>query len=140
VRPPALFASATMAGAAGCVAFDLSARASTIDIPLGDMVAASLPLLPFVLSFAAIGAVLTSRVPRAAIATLAAVAFVSYLITEGGPLLKWPAWVLKLSAFSLYGTPLTNGVYWLGLWILLAITLAGFGFAVALMQRREVGY
>src|SRR5207253_2483535 len=104
-----------------------------------DLAVASLALIPFVLSFAALGAVLTSRVPRAAIGVLAALAFLSYLITEGGPLLKWPGWVLKLSAFSLYGSPLTNGVYWTGLWILLAITVGGFGAAAALMQRREVG-
>lgn len=46
---------------------------------------------------------------------------------------------MKLSAFSLYGTPLTSGVYWTGLWVLVAITLIGFWGASSLMQRREVG-
>lgn len=124
---------------AGSAAFYVSAGANNIGLHLGDLIVASLALLPFVLSFAAIGSVLTSRVPRVAIGALASIAFLSYLITEGGPLLKWPDWVLKLSAFSLYGTPLTSGVYWTGLWILLGITVFGFGAAAALMQRREIG-
>jgi ABC-2 type transport system permease protein len=138
-RALAFLASGVAVVAAGSAGFYLSAIANKIGLHPGDLIVASLVLIPFVLSFAALGAVLTSRVPRAAIAVLAALAFVSYLITEGGPLLKWPDWVMKLSAFSLYGTPLTNGVYWTGLWILLAITVLGFGAAAALMQRREVG-
>ena len=70
---------------------------------------------------------------------LATLAFLSYLVTELGPLMKWPDWVLKLSVFSLYGTPLTSGVYWTGMWILLAVVILGFGVAAVLMQRREVG-
>jgi hypothetical protein len=121
------------------VGFYLSATASDIHVRASDLVVASAVLLPFVLSFAAIGAALTSWVPRAAIGVLATIAFLSYLITEGGPLLKWPDWVMKISAFSLYGTPLTGGVYWIGLWILLGVTLGGFAVATVLMQRREVG-
>ena len=138
-RAIAFLAGAVVVVAVSSVAFYLAAAASSIDLHAGDLIVASLALLPFVLSFAALGAVLTSRVPRAAIAVLATFAFLSYLITEGGPLLKWPDGVMKLSAFSLYGTPLTSGVYWTGLWILLAITVVGFGVAAALMQRREVG-
>jgi putative exporter of polyketide antibiotics len=66
-------------------------------------------------------------------------AFLSYLVTQLGPLLKWPSWALKLSVFSLVGNPLTDGVYWSGLWGLLTITVVGFGLAAIVMQRREVG-
>jgi ABC-2 type transport system permease protein len=133
-----------LAGAAAIVllssaAFYVSGLAGNISFNAGDLAVASLLLLPFVLSFAALGALWTSRAPRTAIAALATVAFLSYLITAGGPLLKWPDWVMKLSAFSLYGTPLTSGAYWAGLWILLAVTLGGFGLAAVLMERREVG-
>ena len=109
------------------------------DLERVTLAAASTVLVPFVLSFAAIGALLASRVPRQTVAVLATLAFLSYLITEGGPLLKWPDWVLKLSVFSLYGSPLTSGVYWTGLWILLVVTVVGFGLAAVLMQRRDVG-
>jgi ABC-2 type transport system permease protein len=138
-RAAAFTISAFAVIAVSSVALYLSARAGNIDIHAGDLTVASLALLPFALSFAALGAVLSSRVPRAAIAVLATYAFLSYLITEGGPLLKWPDWVMKLAAFSLYGTPLTSGVYRTGLWILLGITVVGFGVAAVLMQRRDVG-
>ena len=117
----------------------LAARASGIRLDAGGLVVASTVLLPFALSFAAVGAVLATRVPRAAVAVLGAIAFVSYLITDAGPLLKLPDWALKTSVFSLVGTPLTTGVSWTGLSILLVVTLGGFGIASALMGRRDVG-
>ena len=134
-----------LAGAAGIViaisslAFYASARASSIDVRVGDVVVAGLVMAPFALTFGAVGAVLASRVPRAAVAVLATLAFASYIVDQVGPLLKLPDLVRKLAVFSLVGTPLTNGVYWTGLWIMLAVVVAGFGGATLLMQRREVG-
>ncbi len=119
--------------------FYLSAHAASINIRAGDVIAASAPLVPFTMSFAAVGALLASRVPRATVAVLATLAFLSYLVAQAGPLLKFPDWAMKLSIFSLYGTPLTSGIEWTGLWIMLAITVAGFGAGAVLMQRREVG-
>ena len=121
------------------VAFYLAAVSANIGLHVGDLAVASLALVPYVLSFAAGGAVLASVVPRATVSVLTTVAFLSYLVTELGPLMKLPDWVLRLSVFSLYGTPLTSGVYWTGMWILLAVVAVGFGLAAALMQRRDVG-
>ena len=39
----------------------------------------------------------------------------SYLILFLGPLLKAPDWILKLSAFNLYGNPIASEINWLGL-------------------------
>ena len=108
-------------------------------IDAGPLTVASLILIPFGLSFAAIGALLASRAPRATVAVLTAFTFASYILNQLGPLLKWPDWALRLSVFSLYGNPLTNGVDWTGLWIMTAITLLGFAAATVLMQRRDVG-
>jgi ABC-2 type transport system permease protein len=119
--------------------FYLGAVVTNINVPVGDLLVASVLLVPFVLAFAAVGALFASRVPRATVAVLTTVAFFSYLITELGPLLKMPDWLLKLSLFSLYGSPMTSGVYWTGLWIMAAIVIAGFGSAGLLMQRRDVG-
>jgi ABC-2 type transport system permease protein len=134
-----LLVAVSVVVAISSVAFYLSARASNIHLSAGDLTVASLVTVPFGLSFGAVGAVLASRVPRATIAILATLAFGSYLINEAGPLLQWPDWVQKLSIFSLIGNPLTDGVYWTGLWGLLAITVVGFGLAALVMQRREVG-
>jgi ABC-2 type transport system permease protein len=117
----------------------LGAQAAAFTIDPGPLTVASLILIPFGLSFAAIGALLASRAPRVTVAILTAFTFASYIAGQLGPLLKWPDWALKLSVFSLYGNPLTSGVDWTGLWIMSAITVLGFGAASILMQRRDVG-
>lgn len=119
--------------------FYLGAVTTNVTLPVGDLLVASVLLVPFVLAFAAVGALFASRVPRATVAVLTTVAFVSYLVTELGPLMKMPDWVLKLSLFSLYDNPMTGGVYWTGLWIMAAIVIVGFGSAGLLIQRRDVG-
>jgi ABC-2 type transport system permease protein len=121
------------------LALALGAATANVTIEAGSLTVASLLLIPFGMSFAAIGAVLASQAPRAAVAVLATYTFISYLLTELGPLLKWPDWALKLSVFSLYGTPLTSGVDWTGLWFMSAITVGGFAIGAILMQRRDVG-
>jgi hypothetical protein len=55
------------------------------------------------------------------------------------PLFRWPDWVLDLSLLHLYGMPLTSGVFWTGLWVMLGIMVIGFGGATLAMSRREVG-
>ncbi len=99
---------------------------------------ASWPLVPFALTFAAAGAVASTRWPGAAIGVLGILAFASFMTADLPPLMNWPGWVADLSVFQLYGTPLLTGVYWNGLWAMLAIAAAGFGGATVLMQRREV--
>jgi hypothetical protein len=66
-------------------------------------------------------------------------AFASYLITELGPLFRWPGWAQDLSAFKLYGSPLTDGIDRTGLAIMLLIVVFGFGASMLLMQRRDIG-
>ena len=138
-RAVALVLRLAIVVAVSSAALYLGGAAVGIHFDAGSLTVASLVLIPFGLSFAAIGAVLASRAPRATVAVLTTFTFLSYLITQLGPLLKWPDWALKLSVFNLYGTPLTSGVDWTGLWIMTAITLAGFGTAALLMQRRDVG-
>jgi ABC-2 type transport system permease protein len=138
-RAATLLAATAVVVSFSSAGFYLAARSAGINLGLGDLFTASWPLLLFALSFAALGALLASRVPRATVAALATLAFVSYLVTDIAPLLKWPDWTTRLSLFSLYGNPLANGVYWTGVWTLLAITLVGFGLAALLMRRRQVG-
>lgn len=138
-RAVALALAALVVVGISAAGFYLGAATINVPLPVGDLVVASVVLVPFVLAFAAVGALVASRVPRATVAVLTTLAFASYLLTELGPLLKAPDWVLKLSLFSLYGNPMSNGVYWAGLWIMAAIVIAGFGAAGLLMQRRDVG-
>ena len=125
--------------AAGSLVTALVAAAIGNGLETGALLRASWPLIPFGLTFAAVGAAASAVWPRAAIGVLGVLAFASYMLDEFAPILNWPRWVADLSVMQLYGNPYLSGVYWTGLWAMLAVAVAGFGLAAALMQRREVG-
>jgi uncharacterized membrane protein len=110
-----------------------------MDVSRERLAEGTLLLVPFALVFAAAGAVLAAWNPRAAVGLLGGLAFASYLVDELGPLFKWPTWIQDLSAFKLFGTPLSTGVDRWGLVIMIAIILVGFGASILLMERRDVG-
>ncbi|HEV3234276.1 MAG TPA: ABC transporter permease subunit [Candidatus Dormibacteraeota bacterium] len=138
-RAVTLLVSLTILIGVSSAALYVAAHQINIEVPSGDLFIASLALIPFGTTFGAVGAALASRVPRATVAVLVTIAGLSYLLVQIGPILKWPDWVLKLSVFTLYGNPLTDGVKWDGLGEMLTICVLGFGLATILMQRREVG-
>ncbi|TMC71004.1 MAG: hypothetical protein E6J18_08525 [Chloroflexi bacterium] len=121
------------------IAVGIETRNQAIDIDGLRLAEASLLLVPFSLVFAAVGALLAARLPRATVGILGVVTFGSYLMLQFGPIFKLPEWVQDLSAFKLYGQPLTNGVDWSGLVIMLAIVTAGFVASAVAMKRRDVG-
>ena len=61
------------------------------------------------------------------------------MIAELGPLFKWPAWLQDISAFKLFGTPLSSGIDRTGLLTMIAIIIVGFGASILLIERRDVG-
>ena len=124
-----------VAGTVGLLAAAAGQHA-TIDGPVWT---ATFLLLPVATAFGAIGGAISAWLPRFAIGLVSALAVVAFFIEFLGPLFKWPSWVLNLSVFRLYGTPLTTPIFWNGFWALVAITVVGFGVAVLAMQRREVG-
>jgi ABC-2 type transport system permease protein len=124
--------------AAGSVAAYLTAAALGIKLDPTGIWNASWLEVPLGLTFAAAGAAGTYW-PRAAVGVLGLLAFVSFITYEIAPLVGWPDWVANLSVFRLYGNPLLSGIYWTGLWAMLAIVVVGFGLATLLMQRREIG-
>jgi ABC-2 type transport system permease protein len=116
-----------------------AAHAEGIDVDRANLALATFLLVPFALVFAAVGALLASWNPRAAVGLLGGLAFASYLLQQLGPIFKWPGWVQYLSVFKLYGTPLSDGVDRAGLEIMIAIVIAGFAASILAMQRRDVG-
>jgi putative exporter of polyketide antibiotics len=124
--------------AAGSLTTALIAASSGTSLDAGGVLQASLLMVPFALTFAAVGAVADAQWPRAVVGVLGGLAFVSYMIFELAPFLNWPSWVSNLSVFRLYGTPLLTGVNWGGLWAMLAVVAVGFGLATLLMERRDV--
>jgi ABC-2 type transport system permease protein len=125
--------------AAGGLTTWIGASEQGINLDGAAFLRANLVLIPFGLSFGAVGAALTGRLPRVTILALSALATLSYFDWQLGPLFKWPDWVLNLSVFHLYGTPLTSGVYWPGVWLMFGITLAGFALGMIGLQRRDLG-
>ncbi|MBV8301237.1 MAG: hypothetical protein JOY68_04885 [Candidatus Dormibacteraeota bacterium] len=116
----------------------LVASATHINVALGNLVVATALLLPFGLTFAAVGAALAGFQPRVAVGVLATVSVVSYLLFQLAPAFRWPNWAADLSVFQLYGEPLVQPVFVGGLIAMLAVVVVGFGAGGALMQRRDV--
>lgn len=121
------------------VAVLIAAHYQAMDVSTQKVTEASLLLVPFALVFAAAGSVLAAWNPRAAVGLLGALAFASYLVAEVGPVFKWPAWVQDLSAFKLFGMPLSSGIDRAGLLTMIAIIIVGFGASILLIERRDVG-
>ncbi|MBV9100733.1 MAG: hypothetical protein JOZ46_10180 [Candidatus Dormibacteraeota bacterium] len=117
----------------------LVASANHITVGAGSMLLATVLLIPFALTFAAVGAVLAGFRPRLAVGVPATVSIASYLLFQLAPAFRWPAWVADLSVFQLYGTPLVQPVFVGGLVAMLVVVIAGFSVAGGLMLRREVG-
>ena len=138
-RAVVLALGAVVIAAVSGVAVSVESHYQSIDLDAGRVAEASLMLVPFTLVFAAIGALLAARLPRATVGILGIFAFASYLMLQIGPLFKLPDWVQNLSAFKLYGQPLTDGVDRPGLAIMLAIVLVGFWASAIVMQRRDIG-
>jgi ABC-2 type transport system permease protein len=130
---------ATFVAAVSGVAVGIASQNQGMSIGGDRLATATLLLVPFALVFAAAGSVLAAWNPRGAVGLLGAFAFASYLISEVGPLFKWPEWIQNFSAFKLYGTPLSSGVDRAGLLTMLAIIVVGFGASILVMERRDVG-
>jgi ABC-2 type transport system permease protein len=138
-RAIALTVGAALVAAVSGVAVAVAAHYQAMEVSRERLAEGTLLLVPFALVFAAAGAVLAAWNPRAAVGLLGGLAFASYLVDELGPLFKWPAWVQDLSAFKLFGTPLSTGIDRSGLVIMVAIIVVGFGASILLMERRDVG-
>jgi ABC-2 type transport system permease protein len=131
-------ASVVMA-ALGSLVTAAVAPSQGVHLATGRLLIATGLLALLALTFGAVGALVISRLPRVAAPMLGVIAVASFYIPLLAPLFRWPDWVLDLSLFHLYGTPLTTGVYWTGLWVMAAIVVVGFGGAMAAMRVREVG-
>jgi len=138
-RAVALTVGAVLIAAVSGVAVALAAHYQAMNVSGERLAEGTLLLVPFALVFAAAGSVLAAWNPRAAVGLLGGLAFASYLVNELGPLFNWPVWLQDLSAFKLFGTPLSTGVDRSGLLIMIAIILVGFAGSILLMERRDVG-
>ncbi len=138
-RVVVLTLEALIIAAVSGIAVGAEAHYQSIDLDRGRLAAATLLLVPFTLVFGVIGALLASRIPRATVGLLGTFVFASYLITQLGPIFKLPTWLQDVSAFKLYGQPLTTGVDQTGLVIMVVIVVAGLIASAMVMERRDIG-
>ncbi len=113
-------------------------RAQGLSVDLAKFAGAAALLVPLVVAFGAIGAVLIGWRPRAAVWLLGFVTVASYFIQQLAPMFRFPDVVRNLSLYELYGTPLLQGPNWGGLATQLAIIIVGFGAALFSMSRRDI--
>ncbi len=135
----ALALGALIIAAVSGAAVGLESHYQSIDLSSNRLAEASLLFVPFTLVFGTVGALLASRIPRATVGILGVFAFASYLTVQLGPIFKLPVWVEDVSAFKLYGQPLSTGVDQTGLVVMLVIVIAGLVASAMVMERREVG-
>ena len=138
-RALALMGGMVAIAAAGTVAGWLGVRHQGILLPSGRLGLAAVLLVPFGLSIGAAGAALAGWRPRLALMALGVAIAISFFLLEFGLVFGWPAWLLRLSVFELYGTPLVTGIWWPGLASILILSAAGFGIAAAALQARDIG-
>lgn len=138
-RMAMLAAAALLIAAVSGIVLFYASQAAGIELDGGQVAAACLMLVPFVLVFAGAGSLLAAWNPRAAVALLGVFAWASYLDNELGAIYRLPGWVQSLSAFKLMGTPLVTGVDTRNLVLVLLLALAGLGSSILGMQRRDVG-
>ena len=134
-----LMLGALLLAALGSLVTAAVAPSQGVHLDLGRLLLATALLALLALTFGAIGALVIARYPRVAVPVLGVVAVAGFYLPLLAPLLRWPNWALDLSLFHLYGTPLTTGVDWGGLWVMVAVVVLGFGGAMAEMRFREVG-
>jgi ABC-2 type transport system permease protein len=137
-RAVVLALGALIIAAVSGAAVGIESHNESIDVDAARLAEASLLLVPFTMVFAAVGALLAARLPRATVGILGVFAFASYLMLQVGPIFKLPVWLQNLSAFKLYGQPLTDGVDRSRLVIMLTIVAVGFAASAIVMQRRDV--
>jgi ABC-2 type transport system permease protein len=138
-RSATLAVGALLMAALGSLVTAAVAPGQGVQVDTGRLVVATGLLALLALTFGAVGALVIARLPRVAVPVLGVVAVASFYIPLLAPLFRWPGWALDLSLFHLYGTPLATGIYWTGLWVMVAIVVVGFGGAMAAMRVREVG-
>ncbi len=120
----------------------LFAQASSFSVDAGRVAVASLAMLPLELITVSLVFALAGLIPPGAVigimSVFLGVSFLAYLLKT---LLKLPDWVLNLSIFHQYGTPLLDGLNWgafVGM-LLVALALLALGVWQFAVRDVEVG-
>jgi len=122
------------------LAATLGASAATgVTLDVGNVVAATLSMIPLGLLVAAIGYLFAGWL-RAGVETglLSFLLVIWFFISFVGPSLKVPDAALRLSPFYYYGTPLLHGLPIVDTLVVVAIVVAALGLASARFVRKDI--
>lgn len=128
----------------GVMTLALTALASAVSglaLDGGNLVAASLSIIPMGLLMAAVGYLFSGWL-RTAVDTglLSFLLVIWFFITFVGPELNLPASLLKFSAFYYYGTPLLHGLPLGDMLIVLAVAVAALVLASIRFARKDIAH
>lgn len=128
----------------GVMTLALTALASAVSglaLNGGNLVAASLSIIPMGLLMAAVGYLFSGWL-RTAVDTglLSFLLVIWFFITFVGPELNLPSGLLKLSAFYYYGTPLLHGLPTGDMLIVLAVAVAALVLASVRFARKDIAH
>jgi ABC-2 type transport system permease protein len=124
--------------AGGYLGVSASLPSSGFNLEPVRVLTASLLMWPFALAFGGVGVAVASRWPRVAVPLLAGLTAVEYFFGDLAPLFKLPDWVANLSAFHLFGNPISGGPPWSAAATMLLVFIVGFGAALVLIRRRDI--
>lgn len=123
------------------VATSLAAAASGLKIDGGNLIVASLGIIPMGLLMAALGYMFSGWLRTAVDTGLLSFLLVAWVaITFVGPDLNWPSAVLHLSPLYYYGTPIVNGLpvgNVIGVLVVAAVALA---IGTARFMRKDIAH
>jgi polyether ionophore transport system permease protein len=118
----------------------LAAAISGLALDGGNLVAATLSMIPLGLLIAAVGYLLSGWLRTAVDTGLLSFLLVAwFVITFVGPELNFPGAVMRLSPFYYYGTPLVNGLPLGDMLLVLAVAVVALALASARFVRKDIG-
>lgn len=139
-RFAALTTALVIIGVVTLAATALASAATGLKLDGGNLVAASLSIIPLGLLIAALGYLLAGWL-RTAFDTglLSFLLVLWFFITFVGPELNWPDATLRLSAFYYYGTPLLHGLPLGDTLALLVVAVVALALASLRFMRKDIG-
>jgi ABC-2 type transport system permease protein len=139
-RFAALTTATIMIGILTLIATAVASAATGLQLDGGNVVAATLSIIPLGLLIAAIGYLLSGWL-RTALDTglLSFLLAIWFFITFVGPELNWSEATLRLSAIYYYGTPLLHGLPLLDTLGVLVVALAVLVLAAVRFVRKDIG-
>lgn len=139
-RFAALVTSTVIIGVVTLATILVFAAVGGVTLETGNIVAATLGIIPMALLVAAVGYLGAGWLRTAADTGLLSFLLAGwFFISFVGPELKWPDATLKLSAFYYYGTPVIHGLQVGNMLVIVAIGVVALVLATVRFMRKDIG-